>query len=90
MPKMVEVAVDSTKAWLLYANVGPELESVVLDNHGPNDVTLGDSAVTATHGPTLKTANPPQTILMNGDSIYGRCAGGQTATVEVMVVVSGK
>lgn len=76
-----------TTPTLLYQSLGPDQESVTLDNLTGSDVTIGGPSVVSGSGPQLKSANPPWTTLLEADSVYGICASG-TATVEAFAVIS--
>lgn len=74
---------------VLYEALGPQQETVMIDNTGAGTITIGGKGVTAGAGPQVASSSQPMTLQINEDTIYAVCPSGQTATVEVAAWISG-
>jgi hypothetical protein len=80
-----QVIVGSGSAAVLLDNLGREHTGVIL-NTGPDTVYIGPATIDTTGFPLVKNASLSLSEVMKGkDLLYGRCAGGQSATVAVLV-----
>lgn len=90
MAKTASIAVTDAAPVKLADGEGPQPQTFYLSvAAGGDDVTIGGADVVAGTGLTLTAAMAPVPFVLNGDQLFGICASGDSASVEVLQTISG-